>query len=158
MKLVKAVKLFIAKTILEIEKYIEQCIVTGAILEGEKKMGRFFRFNSLQKRLLFGFGIVVILAFTYNSYNYFVLQKINGNISNISDKQELLILDEELAMNMAERSSLVRAYLLYGDKKYQQQYEDGAKDSVALGKKLLKVTDSNKAKELIEKKPTGEMQ
>ncbi|MDY0395145.1 methyl-accepting chemotaxis protein [Virgibacillus halophilus] len=109
--------------------------------------------NSLRKRLLLSFGIVVLLAFCYGTYNYFVLHKINGQLEDIAEEQQpLLMLDEKLTINMQERTALVRGYLLFDDSSLRQSFDDGIEESIALEKKASKRTDSPKMKALLARK------
>lgn len=116
-------------------------------------MKKLFQFNSLKKKILFGFSLVLILVLLLGIYNFLAIKKINDNTNEIVEEQlELLIVDEKIALNMAERTSLVRGYLLYNDQSLRDKFDSFLEESIALEKRVLKLSDSEKVKDLIDKK------
>ncbi|WP_229683221.1 methyl-accepting chemotaxis protein [Virgibacillus oceani] len=110
-------------------------------------------FNSIKRKILFGFSIVVLLVILLGFYNYLAIKAINDNISKIVDDQvPLLITSEKIALNMSERTSLVRGYLLYGDTDLKTKFDSFTDESIQLENKVLKLDDSDGVKDLVEKK------
>jgi len=63
----------------------------------------------------------------------------------------LLVGDEKMSFNIAERIALARGYLLTGEQSYKDDFTDYTKESQVIADDLLAKTDSEKAKELVEK-------
>lgn len=116
-------------------------------------MKKLFQFNSLKKKILFGFSLILSLVLLLGIYNFLAIKKINSNTTEIVDQQlELLITDEKIALNMAERTSLVRGYLLYNDQALKDKFDSFIDESIALEERVLELSDSEEVKELIDKK------
>ncbi|MED3552797.1 HAMP domain-containing methyl-accepting chemotaxis protein [Cytobacillus praedii] len=117
------------------------------------KLNRFMRFNSLKKKILISFSSVLLLVFLLGLYNSLTIRKLNENTNLVVKEQlSLLIVDEKIALNMSERTSLVRGYLLYGDNELRDQFKSTVEESINLEKDLLELNSSQEVKELIEKK------
>lgn len=117
------------------------------------KLNRFMRFNSLKKKILISFSSVLLLVFLLGLYNSLTIRKLNENTNLVVKEQlSLLIIDEKIALNMSERTSLVRGYLLYGDNELRDQFKSTVEESINLEKELLELNSSQEVKELIEKK------
>ena len=77
------------------------------------KMIKLLNFKSLRIKILFGFGIVIMSATLLSVYTIYSINKSNSDTQNMMDEDmSLLIGNEQLAINMAERTSLLRGYLL----------------------------------------------
>lgn len=108
---------------------------------------------SLKTKLIIGFLLVIIMVNFTTGYSYLALESINEKVEKTLDEQlNLLILNEKNAGNMAERTSLLYGYLLSDDEKYRTEFEDGVEESISLETQLLKITKSDKVKELLDKK------
>ncbi|WP_242691241.1 methyl-accepting chemotaxis protein [Cytobacillus praedii] len=117
------------------------------------KLNRIMRFNSLKKKILISFSSVLLLVFLLGLYNSLTIRKLNENTNLVVKEQlSLLIIDEKIALNMSERTSLVRGYLLYGDNELRDQFKSTVEESINLEKELLELNSSQEVKELIEKK------
>ncbi|MED3573997.1 methyl-accepting chemotaxis protein [Cytobacillus praedii] len=111
------------------------------------------RFNSLKKKILISFSSVLLLVFLLGLYNSLTIRKLNENTNLVVKEQlSLLIIDEKIALNMSERTSLVRGYLLYGDNELRDQFKSTVEESINLEKELLELNSSQEVNELIEKK------
>lgn len=107
--------------------------------------------KSLKVKLLLSFSVVlVIFALVSVSTSLFV-RDYNKDIEVLVEKDvELLIADEVLAANIQERIALVRGYVLFGDEEYVERFNEVTKESEEYEKKLLSLTSSEKAKQLID--------
>ncbi|WP_062107416.1 methyl-accepting chemotaxis protein [Bacillus niameyensis] len=115
-------------------------------------MRKIFQFNSIKKKLIFGFSIILFLVVLLGFYNYLAIKALNKNTNEIVKEQlPLLIANEEMALNMSERNLAVRGYLLYGDPQLKEEYQLLKEEGRTIEKKVLQLTDTTKAKELIEK-------
>lgn len=140
-------------------------------------MKTLFQLNSIRKRILFGFSIVLILVIMLGSYNHLAISAINKNTNQVIDRQlPILILEKQMAQNMSVRISLVRGYIIFGDTENKKEYDllteeaiqmeeewlklNGAplhfdtftKESVEIKKELLNLSDPKESNALISKK------
>ncbi|WP_010099541.1 methyl-accepting chemotaxis protein [Ornithinibacillus scapharcae] len=116
-------------------------------------MKKLLNFKTIRAKILVAFSAVILAVFLYSSYNVISIDNISRNTEEIIEKQlELLIVDEEIANNMLNRTGLVRAYMLYDDPKYRKLFEDQIDESIELENRLLELSDSEETKKLIEKK------
>ncbi|RLL46687.1 methyl-accepting chemotaxis protein [Oceanobacillus piezotolerans] len=122
-------------------------------MKRKKKVNKRFQFKSIRSKLLAGFLTVNILFMLLSLFNIFAIYKLNKDTEEIIDYQlELLILDEQLALNMAERTALLRGYLLYEDPALRDQFVLSTEETIELENQLLGLNDSEQTKELINKK------
>ncbi|MDY0407463.1 CHASE3 domain-containing protein [Paracerasibacillus soli] len=116
-------------------------------------MKRLFQLDSIRKKIMFSFSIVLVLVFLLGGYNYLAIKALNSNTSEIVDQQlPLLISDEKIALDMAERTSLARGYLLYGDPEVEEGIDNSIEASIQLEEEILKQSNSEKVKQLMEKR------
>lgn len=108
--------------------------------------------KSIKQKLLSVFLIVVLLITVLCLYNYASVMKFNQETENIiKEDLPLLIADEELAFNIAERIALARGYILYNDASYKESFLQYTEESIKLQDQVLKETHSEEAKQLLEK-------
>ncbi|MGY0692680.1 methyl-accepting chemotaxis protein [Virgibacillus sp. FSP13] len=116
-------------------------------------MKKLFQFNSLKKKILFGFSFVLLLIILLGVYNFLAIKELNSNTNEIVEEQQpLLILDEKITLNIAQRTSLIRGYLLYGDQELKEEFQARTDDGIELQEKVIELSDSEKVKELVQKK------
>jgi methyl-accepting chemotaxis protein len=109
-----------------------------------------FNLKSIRMKILLGFSIVIFFTLILGTYNYYAVQKINKDTKNIvNDQLPLLIADEKLTFNIAQRIALARAYVLYGDESYKEEFHQYTEDSKAIQEQVLELSDSERAKVLI---------
>lgn len=108
--------------------------------------------KSLKQKLLCVFLIVVLLITALCLFNYASVMKFNQDTERIlKEDLPLLIADEALAFNIAERIELTRGYVLYDDPSYKELFLQYTEKSKELQNQVLKETHSEEAKQLIEK-------
>lgn len=118
-------------------------------------LNRLFQLNSIRKKIVFGFSIVIALVVILGVFNILAIQALNKNTNDMVNKEiPLLKLDEQMALNMSERTSLIRGYILYGDSSLKDEFKSQIDESIALENKLLKLSNSTQVKSLIDKKVT----
>src|SRR5699024_8751943 len=102
--------------------------------------------------MLFGFSIVLLLIVILGIYNFFAVNKVNDDMRYLADEQvSLLMADERLAFNAAERLATVRGYLLYGDQEFVDLFYQYTEESEQYQNDVLALTDSQEVKDLIDK-------
>ncbi|WP_338066918.1 methyl-accepting chemotaxis protein [Virgibacillus profundi] len=118
-----------------------------------RKLKRKFGFKSIKSKIIFGFSIVILLVILLSAYNIYSTVKTNEDIQEIMDYQlTLLIADEKMVINMAERTALLRGYLLFGDAALLNQFSEGVEPSIALENQVLELNDSEEVQAIIDKK------
>ena len=81
------------------------------------------------------------------------MNTINKKTENILDQQlALLVIDEQLAENMASRVSLLQSFLLSDNALYREEYEKGIDASIELENRAVDLSDSDELKQLIDRK------
>lgn len=116
-------------------------------------MKALFQLNSIKKKILFGFSIVLILVIGLGFFNFLAIQAINKNTSEIVDEQmPILIAEDGIALNMAERTALLRGYVLYGDEELKEEFLDYIDESIELENEVLSLNDTEEMNDLIEQK------
>ena len=76
-------------------------------------MKEVFTFKSIGARITFGFVIVILLFLVYAAYNVFSIHKTNEAMRHAIDYElELLIVDEALVTNMAERGIITWLFII----------------------------------------------
>ncbi|MDQ0229019.1 methyl-accepting chemotaxis protein [Metabacillus malikii] len=114
---------------------------------------KMLKLNSIKKKIIFGFSIVLCIVVLLGVFNFLSIKALNDNADKIIEEQlPLLILDEKIALNMSERTSLIRGYILYGDIEFKNEFESFIEESIQLENDLLKLSNTDKTKGLIEKK------
>ena len=112
-----------------------------------------FKFKRIRTKILFGFGIVLILAILLSAYNIFSMNKTNNDLQNLIDEEiALMVADQRLATNMNERTSLLRGFLLFEDEAYKEEFEAGIEESVELENRAAELSDSEKMQEFLDMK------
>lgn len=85
--------------------------------------------------------------------NVLTLNRLSREIDTIFQKElNLLILNEDLAVNIAKRNNLMQTYLVSGLEKYRLEYDTVRQESHAMEEGVLKLSDSAEIRELIDKK------
>lgn len=80
-------------------------------------------FKSIRSKLTFSFLIVVLLVIGLGVYNLASVKDVNEMTENIVNKEiPLLMADQKLATTMANRIAAVRAYVLFGNPDYKEQF------------------------------------
>jgi methyl-accepting chemotaxis protein len=116
-------------------------------------MKKLFNFKRIRTKILFGFGIVLLLSVLLSGYNIYSINKTNNDLQDMIDYElALLVVDEELAINMYERTSLLRGFMLFESEDYKEEFEAGTDESIELENRALELSDSEQLQELIDAK------
>ncbi|MFC7063742.1 methyl-accepting chemotaxis protein [Halobacillus seohaensis] len=106
--------------------------------------------KSIRIKILLGFSAVILLTVILAGFNYFATSKSNGDTENIVNEQlPLLIADEKLAFNLAQRIALTRGYVLFGDQSYLERFNEYTEESKGIQEDLLAHSDSEQAQDLV---------
>lgn len=85
-------------------------------------------FKSISKRIVFSFSIVVAVVVLYIGYNFYAVNQSNSATERIIDEElQLLITDYEEAQTIGLRIAAARGYILSGDEKYKEIFENNVK-------------------------------
>ncbi|MGM0885671.1 MAG: methyl-accepting chemotaxis protein [Bacillota bacterium] len=108
--------------------------------------------KSIKAKVLVAFSLIISLCVILGAFNIYSSNKSLVYSQDIIERElPLLIQDEKLLYNLAQRTAFVRAYILYGDESYKERFLHYTEESQVIQEELLALSDSDKAKELIEK-------
>ncbi|WOV84786.1 methyl-accepting chemotaxis protein [Sporosarcina jeotgali] len=97
-------------------------------------------FKSVKSRLLASFGVVVLLVIALGVYTIVSVNQVNQKTQEIVETDtQLMAIDLKLANTMAGRMSAVRAYVLFGDEAYKEEFftlTESGKELQAAAEKL----------------------
>jgi CHASE3 domain./Methyl-accepting chemotaxis protein (MCP) signaling domain./HAMP domain. len=92
------------------------------------------------------------LTLVLGIFSFYAFQILKGEIEKLSEeKTPVLIASESFALNVAERQSLARGYLLTGDQEYLDLFEKATKEAKWYQDTLLSKNPSPETKQLIDK-------
>jgi len=118
-----------------------------------KRISNLLNFKSLRAKILFSFSIVIVLVLVLSTFTIYSINKINRDLEKMIDTEvTLLIADEQLASDMAHRTSLIRGYLLFESQQYRDDFQDGTEYSIELENRAMELSDSEELQELMDKK------
>ncbi|MYL50799.1 HAMP domain-containing protein [Halobacillus litoralis] len=107
--------------------------------------------KSLKKRILLSFSVVIMLTVILSTFNFLATKYTNDRTQDMVDHQlPLLIADEKLALNLSQRIALTRAYVLFEDESYREQFNEYTRESVEIQEELLSMSNSDEAERLVE--------
>ncbi len=82
-------------------------------------------FKSIRSKLILSFSIVVLLVIGLGVYSLVSVKNVNNVTEGIVNHEvPLLVTDQKLAITMANRIAAVRAYVLFGEAKYKDQFNE----------------------------------
>ncbi len=95
--------------------------------------------------------VIIILTVIMGGFNFFATSKMNNDARNIINEQlPLLMIEEELAFNIAEQIAVTRAYVLYGDQQYRNKFDEYTEKSEILQEQLLVLQENDSNTMLVE--------
>lgn len=94
-------------------------------------MRKLMNFKTIRAKMILGFALVLVLVAAMVIYNFTVLNNLNRTTENVLDKElPLLIADEQLATNVYNQVGLARGYILNGDNKYKELFNEAVESSL----------------------------
>ena len=118
-------------------------------------MRKYFNFKKVKTKVLFGFAAVIGLNLLLSVFSIVSIQQMNTKIERLgNDSLPLLVSDEKMSFNVAERIALVRGYLLTGEQSYKEKFNDYSEEALVLEKELMQKTNSDTIKQLLEENKT----
>ncbi|ARF17060.1 methyl-accepting chemotaxis protein [Sporosarcina ureae] len=109
-----------------------------------------FTFKSIRGKLLTGFSIVVVLIILLGLFIFSTLHANNEATRNILEKElPLLIADEQLSLDMANRISSSRGFILTGEASYKELFDTYTEDSEMHQATIKKIGTSEETMDLI---------
>jgi methyl-accepting chemotaxis protein len=121
-------------------------------LKSIKGEGFTMKMKSIRMKILSGFGIIILLMIITSAVTVTELEIFNQEVTEVmSEDVPLLVADEKLAFNMAQRIALTRGYLLYGDQEYKDKFNNYTERSKVVQEEVMSLSDSQEVEELIDK-------
>lgn len=116
-------------------------------------MKKFMQFKSIKARMTMGFAVIIVFVLVMGIINFFGMKKMDNDIETILNReQSLLVLDNQLAQNMTERTNLIQSYMITNDPTYIEQFEEGTEESINLENMALQKSQSEELENLIAQK------
>nr|WP_233711534.1 methyl-accepting chemotaxis protein [Lederbergia citrisecunda] len=111
-----------------------------------------FNFKSLKTKILLGFSLIILLFIAFGLYNFMTVKNVNHNTDEILDKElQLLIVDQELSANIANRVSLLRGFLLFEDEEYRNQFYALTEKAILDEKRAIDLGAGEDFKQLVDR-------
>ncbi|MDW7615943.1 methyl-accepting chemotaxis protein [Peribacillus simplex] len=108
--------------------------------------------KSIKGKILAAFSLIISLCIILGAFNIYSSNKSLVHSKDIIiQKLPILIDEEQLLNNVAQRSALARGYILFGDESNKEKFLKYTEESKVIQEDLLALSDSEKTKELIEK-------
>lgn len=115
-------------------------------------MKKYFNFRKLKTKVLMGFAAVLVLNLMLSIYSINSINQINSDLKDLGNqKLPLLVNDEKMSFNIAERIALVRGYLLTGEQDYKDKFETYSTEAEEIAANLERMSTSAETKALLEK-------
>ena len=97
-----------------------------------------------------GFAAVLVLNLMLSIYSITSINKINSGLKELGNqKLPLLVNDEKMSFNIAERIALVRGYLLTGEQDYKDKFETYSIEAEEIAANLERMSTSAETKALL---------
>src|SRR5699024_3284348 len=108
-------------------------------------MKKLFNFKTIRSKMIFSFIVVVLLVVALSIYNFTVLKNVNKTTQSVLDKElPALILDEQLVSSMYNRMGNVRAFVLTGNKEYENLFHEESDEVDKRQEKIIIIVKSTK--------------
>ncbi|WP_208560398.1 methyl-accepting chemotaxis protein [Marinilactibacillus kalidii] len=122
------------------------------VKKDKKKKNNRLSFKSIQSKILFGFGLVVILVIGLIIESSIMSMKTNNESNHLIEKDvPLMIADERVGFSIARRSTNVRAYLMTGRENYIDMFIESSEAVTPYMDTLVELSDSETISNLSEK-------
>lgn len=109
-----------------------------------------FNFKSLRLKMMVGFATVLFFVFVYSVFNSFSVKRMNDDTAYLADDQvPLLIANEKMAFNAAQRMATIRGYLMFEEDQYLDLLDGYNEESEVLHEQLLETSDADEIDYLV---------
>ncbi len=106
--------------------------------------------SRVRTKILLSFSVIIALSFILSAWISYVSYSFRTKVDNLkSYETPLLVVEENLRYNIAQRIALARAYLLYGDKTYLDRFKSYTDASRKLQDELLALTSDPELAKLV---------
>ena len=103
-------------------------------------MKKKFKFRSIKSRLYWAFGLIMILVLALGVFTLNSVQRVNDRTKEIVENDmNLVIADLKIASAMEARLSAVRAYMLFGEAEYKEEFQMLTEYSIDIETKANKI-------------------
>ncbi|MFE4893449.1 methyl-accepting chemotaxis protein [Peribacillus butanolivorans] len=108
--------------------------------------------KSIKGKILVAFSLIISLCIILGAFNIYSSNKSLVHSKDIIKHELPVLIDEEqLLNNLAQRNALARGYILFGDESNKERFLKYTEESKVIQEDLLALSDSDKMKELIQK-------
>lgn len=114
-------------------------------------MRKLFNFKTIRAKMIVSFLIVLLLVIALSIYNLTVLKNVNKTTKSVLDKElPALIADEQLVAGMYDRMGAARAFVLTGEQKYEEAFNEESEKIHKIQTELASMVQTTETDELIE--------
>ena len=114
-------------------------------------MKKLFNFKTIRTKMIFSFIVVLLLVVALSIYNLTILKSVNKTTKSVLDKElPALIIDEQLVTSMYDRMGNARAFVLTGDKKYEDLFSEESDEVHKTQEELKSIVETTETEELID--------
>lgn len=122
-------------------------------------MNKLLNFKTIQTKIIVGFSIIILLTIAFGVYNNIASSKIKTETEEMVEHELVLLLAEEkLAFNMADRIALVRSFLMTENEMLLEIFDTVTADSREAEKIVTELSDSKELETYINKSIEWEQQ
>src|SRR5690554_5521634 len=109
-----------------------------------------FNFKSIRMKIMLGFSLVILLVIALGVTSTLSINNMNSHTRDIINEElPLLVASEKIALNTSQRLAQARAYVLYGDKDYKDEFMRYTEEGADLQDKILELYPTEEMKQLI---------
>ncbi|MDP4109522.1 MAG: methyl-accepting chemotaxis protein [Bacillota bacterium] len=106
--------------------------------------------KKLRTKILAGYIVIVLIFAAIAGVTFTSLQKINREVDDLTSVQfKLYDVNMNLTYNLSERSSIMRAYMLYGKEDYVTQFKSMTDEYNELCKTLISLADTDENRDVV---------
>jgi methyl-accepting chemotaxis protein len=108
-----------------------------------EKFLQIFTLKKLRTKVLFGFSLVMLLVIILSGFTIYSMNTVNEDMERVLDQEmELLVTNEQLVINILDRTRLVQGHFLFTDIEYKRSYDAGLEESLALEQRAAELSNS----------------
>ena len=112
-------------------------------------MKNILNIKSIKTKIIFGFSIALIFVIFLAGFNFYSVNKMNNGTEEMVNKDlVLLIADEKVTINIAQQLASARAYLLYGDEKFLEEFNQYAGEVKKYQDQIIEIKNTEYNQEL----------
>ncbi|SDN77314.1 methyl-accepting chemotaxis protein [Alkalicoccus daliensis] len=108
--------------------------------------------NSLRKKILLGFGVILVIILGQAAFNIYEFNNISYETEHLAEEEiPILNINNRLAFNVAQRIGYANAYVLFGDPAYLEEFVIHTEEAQQYEAQLLELANTPENIAMIER-------